>query len=127
MKPILPLFILLLAASQHGCSSMASHHHAADSATFPVWKEGSLAKPDSVWFARAVTDYPLSTCVISGDKLSSLKLTPTDFVVRQTGQADRLVRFCCSDCQKEFLNEPAKYLKLIDDAAAAKVAASVTK
>jgi hypothetical protein len=33
---------------------------------------------------------------------------------------DRLVRFCCKDCLGDFTKDPAKYLKMIDDAAAAK-------
>jgi hypothetical protein len=30
------------------------------------------------------------------------------------------VRLCCKGCVKEFKKDPAKYLKIIDDAAAAK-------
>lgn len=117
MKKILPILtLLLLAACQH-MDSDHSHDHAATT-TLPSWQDGSLAKPDPAWFATAVASYPLTTCVVSGDKLESTKLAPTDFVVRQPGQPDRLVRFCCSDCQKDFVKEPAKYLKLIDEAAA---------
>ena len=32
----------------------------------------------------------------------------------------REVRFCCNDCVKEFKKEPAKYLALLDAAAAGK-------
>ena len=34
------------------------------------------------------------------------------------GKPDRLVRFCCESCIKDFDQEPAKYLKAIDEAAA---------
>jgi len=30
------------------------------------------------------------------------------------------VRFCCKDCIAQFEKDPQKYLKIIDDAAAAK-------
>ena len=41
-----------------------------------------------------------------------------DFVYKQEGQPDRLVRFCCKDCRKDFDKDPALYLKKIDEAAA---------
>jgi hypothetical protein len=45
---------------------------------------------------------------------------PLDFIYKQEGKPGRLVRFCCKDCIKDFIKAPAKYLKIIDDAAAAK-------
>jgi len=36
------------------------------------------------------------------------------------------VRFCCKNCLQDFQKDPAKYLKMIDDAAAAKTKADVT-
>ena len=88
----------------------------------PSFKD-TLEKPDAVWFAKAVADYPLTTCVVTGDKLERTTMTPQDFVFKQEGQPDRLIRFCCGDCKTDFLKDPAKYLKLIDDAAAAKTKA----
>ena len=41
-----------------------------------------------------------------------------DYTYKQDGKPDRLVRFCCKDCRKDFDKDPAKYLKLIDEAAA---------
>lgn len=65
--------------------------------------------------------YPLTTCVVSGDKLEPSSMGgPVDYTYKQAGQPDRLVRFCCKDCVKDFEKEPAKYLKKIDEAAAAK-------
>ena len=69
--------------------------------------------------------YPLTTCLVSGDKLSEMG-TPIDYIYKQPGKPDRLVRFCCKDCIEEFEKEPAKYLKKIDDAAAAKAKESPT-
>jgi YHS domain-containing protein len=60
--------------------------------------------------------YPLTTCVVSGEKLGEMG---DPFIFQHEG---REVRFCCKDCKKDFLKEPATYLKMIDDAAAAKKA-----
>ena len=67
----------------------------------------------------AKTDtYPLTTCVVSGEKLGEMG----DAVI--FNYEGREVRFCCKDCKKDFLKDPAKYLKMIDDAAAKKAAAA---
>ena len=78
-------------------------------------------KTDVTWLAKARAAYPLSTCAVSGDKLEggSMGLVQ-DFVLKAAGQPDRLVRFCCKDCEADFNKEPAKPLKVIDEAAAAK-------
>lgn len=78
------------------------------------------AKPDAAWLEKARADYPLTTCVVSDEQLGGDMGEPFDFVYEQPGQAPRLVRFCCKSCKKDFLQEPVKYLKAIDDAAAAK-------
>jgi len=75
---------------------------------------------DATWLAKARADYPLDTCSVSGDKLEGDMGGPKDFVYKVSGQPDRLVRFCCKSCLKDFNKEPAKYLKVIDDAAAEK-------
>jgi len=68
---------------------------------------------------QAKAAYPLTTCVVSGDKLVGDMGGPVDYIYQEKGKPDRLVRFCCKDCIKEFEKEPAKYLKKIDEAAAA--------
>ena len=45
---------------------------------------------------------------------------PVDYFYKVAGQPDRLIRFCCNDCVKDFEKEPAKFLAKIDEAAAAK-------
>jgi YHS domain-containing protein len=55
--------------------------------------------------------YPLSTCVVSGEKLGEMG---KPFVIQHDG---REVQFCCASCQKDFKKDPAKYLKKLDDAA----------
>ena len=52
---------------------------------------------------------------------------PQDYVYRQEGKPDRLVRLCCNHCVRDFKKDPAKYLKMIDDAAAAKAKAGASK
>ena len=55
--------------------------------------------------------YPLTTCVVSGEKLGEMG---KPVVIQYEG---REVQFCCSSCPKEFRKDPAKYLRKIDDAA----------
>jgi hypothetical protein len=81
---------------------------------------GPTADQDA-WLAKAKAAYPLDTCVVSDEKLEGGDMgAPVDFVYKQEGKPDRLVRFCCKNCIKKFKNDPAKYLKILDDAAAAK-------
>jgi hypothetical protein len=68
-------------------------------------------------------DYPLQTCVVSGDKLEKSAMgDPVDYLYEEKDKAPRLVRFCCKGCIKSFKKDPAKYLKMIDEAAAKKAA-----
>jgi YHS domain-containing protein len=55
--------------------------------------------------------YPLTICVVSGEKLGEMG---KPVVIQHDG---REVQFCCANCQKDFKKDPAKYLKKIDDAA----------
>ncbi len=78
---------------------------------------------DAFDLAKAKAAYPLTTCVISGDALTDGDMgPPIDYVYKQKGQPDRLVRFCCKMCIGKFKKNPDKYLKLIDAADAAKTA-----
>ena len=98
------------------------HSHGHDSA--PADKAKAKAGPDTQWLAKAKAEYPLTTCVVSGDKLGGDMGEAIDFVHKEDGKPDRLVRFCCKDCIGDFKKEPAKYLKMIDEAAAAKAKGS---
>ena len=65
----------------------------------------------------AKTDtYPLTTCVVSGEKLGEMG----DAVI--FNYEGREVRFCCKDCIKDFNKDPEAYLKQIDDAKKASTA-----
>jgi YHS domain-containing protein len=60
--------------------------------------------------APSAPAYPLSICVVSGDKLGQMG-RPT--VVNYKGTE---VRFCCKDCVKDFEKDPEKYLKRLKEA-----------
>ena len=50
-----------------------------------------------------------------------------DYIYKEKGKPDRLVRFCCKMCIPKFEKDPAKYLKKLDEAAAAKAKAGVAE
>jgi hypothetical protein len=107
MKKISLVLALLLTA---GLSlAFAAHDHAA---------ADKPAASDSAWLAKAKADYPLKTCVVSEEEIGGSMGEGIDYVYKQDGKPDRLVRFCCEDCRKDFDKDPAKYLKLLDEAAA---------
>ncbi len=55
-------------------------------------------------------DYPLDVCVVSGEKLGSMGKPA---VITHEG---REVRFCCAACIPKFKEDPARYLKKLDEA-----------
>lgn len=107
-----PTLLLALLFSASASLAFAAHDHShAD-------KPAAPAAPDAAWLAQAKAAYPLKTCVVSDEAIGDAMGEGIDYVYRQEGKPDRLVRFCCKDCRKDFDKEPAKYLKLIDEAAA---------
>jgi YHS domain-containing protein len=72
--------------------------------------EKFLAVIDAAVIDAQTEDYPLTTCVISGEKLGGMGDT-LDKVY-----ANRLVRLCCAGCVEEFERDPAKYFRQIDAA-----------
>ncbi len=81
-------------------------------------------KAPADWVAKAQAEYPLESCVVSEDSLKEDSSGPIDFVYKQEGKPDRLVRFCCKDCVKDFKKDPTKYIGEIDAAAAKKHASA---
>lgn len=69
----------------------------------------------------APSNYPLTVCLISGEKLGAMGAPD---IIQFEG---REVRFCCSNCEKEFRENPKKYLSKLDDAAKAAAAAPATQ
>jgi YHS domain-containing protein len=63
--------------------------------------------------------YPLSICVVSGDKLGVMG---APVIVQHDGTE---VRFCCKDCVKDFDKDPEKYLKRLHAAPATQSTTSV--
>jgi YHS domain-containing protein len=59
-----------------------------------------------------VKPYTLKTCVISGDKLGEMG---KPYVFEYKG---REVKLCCKNCLKDFNQNPAKYVKQIEEAEA---------
>jgi len=53
--------------------------------------------------------YPEKTCLIDDNKLSTTK-SQINYIYQ-----NRLVRFCCESCQKEFKKSPTNYLKKLDN------------
>jgi hypothetical protein len=69
----------------------------------------------------AAPAYPLTTCVVSGETLGEMG-APIDYIYKEEGKPDRLVKFCCKMCVSSFKKDPAKYLAKLDAAAAGKPA-----
>ena len=61
---------------------------------------------------KKLKPYPLKTCVVSGEKLGEMG---DPYVWEYQG---RQIKFCCEGCVKDFKKDPAKYLKMIDEAEA---------
>ena len=62
-------------------------------------------------------DYPMQTCVVTGDVLSEHE--PVTHTHSEAGKPDRVVVLCCEHCVPDFKRDPARYLKKLDEAAAA--------
>jgi YHS domain-containing protein len=69
-----------------------------------------LATIDKAVIKTQETNYPLDTCVVSGEKLGQMG-EPFDFVI-----GNRLVRLCCKGCVKSLEKNPAAYLTKLDAA-----------
>jgi len=72
---------------------------------------------------KATDRYPLKTCVVTDEKLGGDMGAPYVFIYKDPKVANdpgREVRLCCKGCLDDFKADPAKYLKKLDDALAAK-------
>lgn len=58
----------------------------------------------------ANAEYPLTTCVVSGEELGSMG---EPVVVEHIGTE---VKLCCDQCLDKFNSDPAKYAKMVSDA-----------
>lgn len=60
--------------------------------------------------ATNIKPYPLTTCVVSGEKLGEMG-DPYIFT-----NGTRQIKLCCKSCLKDFKKDPAKYVKKLDAA-----------
>jgi len=80
----------------------------------------AVAKVKAAVIADQLRNYPLKTCIVSGEPLGD---TPQNVVV-----GTRLIRTCCKNCVKPAAKNAAKYLVKIDEALiAAQIADYPTK
>ncbi|MBL4701952.1 MAG: hypothetical protein JKX85_11910 [Phycisphaeraceae bacterium] len=68
-----------------------------------------LSKIDAAVIASQKENYPLATCVVSGEKLGGDMGKPLQYVA-----GTQLVKFCCKGCVKAFEKNPAKYLSQLE-------------
>jgi len=87
---------------------------AACKTAFEAKPDEYLKKLDAAIIAKQGPTYPLDHCVVLGTKFDE-KTKPVDYIYK-----NRLVRFCCPMCIKDFEKDPQKYLSKIDEAATAK-------
>lgn len=70
----------------------------------------------------AATAPAAATCPVSGEELGAMG-DAYEYVYKQEGKPDRVVKLCCKMCVATFKKDPAKYLAKLDSAAAAPAAA----
>lgn len=78
---------------------------------FEAYPEKYLKKLDGAIIEAQLPDYPLEVCVVSGEPLDEWG-EPLNFV-----HENRLVRFCCTGCRDDFLENPKPYLDKLDQGA----------
>lgn len=82
-------------------------------AKFEADKEAGFKKLDAIMVEDQLPYYPLTTCIISGESLTE----DGDDIALNMIYHNRLVRFCCRDCVKDFNKDPEAALKKLDAAA----------
>jgi len=106
-----------LSAAVGAYSHGRSHESRNETASPPAEAAASLDEKNALDTARA--NYPMMTCVVPGDELEGGEMgVPFEYIHKEKGKADRLVRLCCKNCVRNFKKDPARYLARIDAAAA---------
>jgi hypothetical protein len=63
--------------------------------------------------------YPLDHCVVSGEKFGGDMGPPIVFIYQDKAKGiNQEIKFCCPMCKPQFLKDPDKYMKIIQDAEA---------
>lgn len=86
------------ASHSHDGDEDGEGHHGAEDAD-------AVGMLDGVDIVAQKADYPLKTCLVSGEELGSMG-DPVEYV--HEGRV--LVQFCCESCIDEFEADKAKYL-----------------
>lgn len=124
-RPLLPsLFILMAIPGASAAAIPPKDAPAQTPASAEHAARGELVKPgkaDADWLKKARASYPLTTCPVSGSRLDAPGMGPSlNYIYREPGKTDRLVVFCCEGCVAAFRKNPEKFLRKIDEAAAAR-------
>ncbi|HEX8339817.1 MAG TPA: hypothetical protein VF624_02810 [Tepidisphaeraceae bacterium] len=72
----------------------------ANADAFKADAAGNLKKLDALMVAEQTPNYPLKTCVVSGEELGSMG-KPVDVI-----HNNRLVRLCCAGCKGALTKDP---------------------
>jgi hypothetical protein len=115
LPSLLAAFALVAVTPGFGQHASADANKAAE--TSP--SAGQLIRvtdKEAAWAAAERKNYPLNVCVVSDEKLGSMGKSP-EYLYRVEGKPDRLVMFCCSGCEEDFMKAPADHLAKIDAAA----------
>ena len=119
---------LMLLSSALIFASASAHANDASPENKEKPAPASSVQGKDAWMKQAVAEYPLKTCVVSGEALDGGEMgEPVNYTHKESEKPDRLVRFCCGGRIKDFKKNPAKFLKKIDEAAAKAPAAPVKK
>ena len=70
-----------------------------------------LKEVDAKIIEQQLEHYPMDTCLVKPDESLTADGEPVDLVYQ-----NRLVRFCCKGCVREFKKTPEKFLKRLDEA-----------
>ena len=97
LTKIIPAVLLLTALASAPFTGCAKDEKKTDAAA----EKGAAAK---------AKPYPLTTCVVSDEKLGEMG---DPYVFVHEGQE---LKLCCKSCLKDFKKDPAKYMKKVEAA-----------
>jgi hypothetical protein len=84
------------------CCNMCPEKFEKDQATF-------MKKLDDAIIAKQKPDYPLETCIVSGEAFGGEMGDPVDFVYD-----NQYFKLCCKGCIKDIKKDPAKYMQKLE-------------
>ncbi|MCL4691604.1 MAG: hypothetical protein KJ060_03735 [Candidatus Hydrogenedentes bacterium] len=77
-----------------------------------IAKNGThIPELDAMIVEQQRPDYPLQSCVVSGEALDGSHGAVIEFI-----SGNRLIRLCCGACEKAFRKDPARYLAKLEEA-----------